>query len=1134
MSEAARRSAIDALIAERLGRSTPVRHVDSSVAPLTHVQQSLWLTSHLEEGANNRPLLLRLSGNLDSAALSGAIDSVVCRHPVLVSTFPLQGAEPVQLSGNRRPAMEIRDVSGEKDPLAAARSLADDHTSRSFDLENEVPFIPLLIRVSPNEHLLAFAMHHIVFDGWSEPLFVDELIAHYDAALEGSVPAGLPDLKIDYADHARWERATTTEDSFEKQLQYWRRQLADLPPDLKLPLDREMDPDSVANPVHVQIPPGVMSGLEDLARGHGATLFMVLLAALQVLIARHAGVDDVVVGVPTPGRPRSETENLIGCFINLVPIRTSLQDNPRFSEVIENTRRTTLEALDNSSVPYGQVFGAVRPWSTDRIPLHRVHFQMRDFHQAIRQSTHLEVEVVEPRVGATNHLTVRATRAPTGAAITFGYHPGRFRRSTIERWSEHYVRLLESVAGTADPTILDIELMGEAERRTTLEEFNPDEAAYLPSPPLASECLRSAATQWPDFVAMEEGTRHVTYAEFDRMVDSIAWSLMDRNLGPEDVVILSADRGIDAAAAMFGALRTGVAYVPIDSELTSEWMNTVIEQTKPALVLTTLEPWTRDDGLEVRGISQLLDDKARPFPGRPKPEDLAYVLYTSGSTGPPKGVMVEQGNVAWFLKQTADFEPLSPGDRIVWFHSLSFDAHMNSLHAAFAGGATVVVRDEASFYSIPRLVDWLTVHRISHLRVSAGFFHVLVEELAATGSKLPDTLRLVAFGGEQVRADIVNLWHALTGGSVQTVDSYGPTEATVWVTANDLTQPPPTEHEWISIGPPRAPSRVHVIDGLGNLAPIGIHGELYISGPLVARGYLNAPELTAERFSPDPFSRLAGTRMYRSGDIGRWLPNGTLEVIGRVDRQVKIRGFRVEPAEVETALRKVAGIDAAVVLATEAPNGDMELRGFVTFTDHQPIDLQAVRRSLGVPKFMVPTSLTAVSEIPMTISGKVDKNALLRGSLEPAATILAPRDRADIVAPTSTVPDRGEVARIWCEVLGADDVDATDDFFNLGGHSLLAIKVISRIKARLGVSVELTDLFEYPTFGAFSDMVLATARADIPSGSVVSPPIVRTSEQHADSMAGFDPDMDGFLTALEQMTDEEAEEMLRRLDAGGR
>jgi amino acid adenylation domain-containing protein len=1112
MSEASRRSAIDARIAERLERSTPIPHVDSTESPLTHVQQSLWLTSHLEQGTNNRPLVVRLRGAIDSAVLGRAIDSVVRRHPVLSATFPLAGAEPVQLSGNPTPAMDIRDVSEEPDPSAAARDLADDHTARSFDLENEVPFIPLLIRLSPTDHLLAFAMHHIVFDGWSEPLFVDELVAHYDAAFEGSSPAGLPDLKADYADHARWERATTTEASFETQLHYWREQLANLPPDLELPRDRGIAPNAIASPVHVQIPQGVMSGLEDLAKGHDATLFMVLLAALQVLVARHAGVDDVVVGVPTPGRPRSETENLIGCFINLVPIRTNVHGNPRFSDVIRQTRQTTLEALDNSSVPYGQVFGAIRPWSTERIPLYRVHFQMRDFHQTMRRSNYFEVDVLEARVGATNHLTVRATRAPTGATITFGYHPGSFNRSTIERWSGHYARLLESVAGGGDPTILDIDLMGDAERRTILEDFNPAESAYLPPPQLASEGLRSAATRWPDSVALEEGTRRVTYVEFDRMVDSIAWSLAERGLESEDKVILYAERGIDAAAAIFGALRAGVAYVPIDSDLTSEWMDTVVEQTKPGLLLTTGNPAPRPDGLEVVEISKLIDqEKMRTFDGRSEPEDLAYVLYTSGSTGPPKGVMVEQGNVAWFIKQTDDFEHLGPGDRIVWFASLSFDAHMNSLHAALTGGATVVVRDEAAFYSIPRLVDWLTALEITHLRTSAGFFHVLVEELIATGSYLPDTLRLVAFGGEQVRADIVNLWQKITGGRIRTVDSYGPTEATVWVAASDLTRAPATAHEWIPIGPPRAPSRVYVIDGHQCLAPIGIYGELYISGPLVARGYLNAPDLTAERFVPDPFSHLAGTRMYRSGDVGRWLPDGSLEVIGRVDRQVKIRGFRVEPAEVESALRAVEGIEAAVVLATEASNGDIELRGFVTLSTKQPIDLQAVRRSLGVPKFMLPTSLTAVPEIPMTISGKVDKNALIRATLEPAA-------------PTPAREDRGDVAHIWCEVLGVGAVEANDDFFDLGGHSLLAIKVISRIKARLGISVELTDLFEYPTFGAFSDMVLATAQVGATHPGAL--------EQPADGIVGFDPDMDEFLTALEKMSDEEAEAMLRRLAAG--
>ncbi len=1112
MSDGSRRSAIDALISERLSRATSIPHTESATAPLTHVQQSLWLIAQLAgaEPTNNRPLWLSLRGDLDPGALHEAIGAVVRRHPVLMSTFLLEGGEPVQISGHPLPPTPMRDVSNEPDPVRAARSLAAAHTTRAFDLGKEAPFVPLLIRISPSDHLLAFAMHHIVFDGWSEPLLVNELVAQYDAAVEGTSATGLPDLTIDYADHARWERSTTSVESFETQLQYWRQQLGDLPPDLNLPQDRAVAPGAVATPVTIEIAQNVMSGLEDLAKRHNATLFMVFLAALEVLIARHAGVDDVVVGVPTPGRPRSETENLIGCFINLVPIRTHLQGNPNFSSVVEQTRRTTLEALENSSVPFGQIFGAVRPWSADRVPLYRVHFQMRDFHHERRVSDYLDVGVLEPQLGPSNHLTVRATTTPSGATITFSYHPERFEQSTIERWLGHYARLLEAIGGNADPTILDIPLMDDDERRTLLEVFNPAESPYLPVPELAADRLRATAQRWPAVVAMEDGARRVTYAEFDRMVDAIAWSLADQSLAAEDTVILHADRSIEAAAAVFGAMRAGVAYVPIDAELTSEWLETVIEQTKPGLILTTRVTSPRPDGLEVVEVSNLITGERPPFTRKPQAHDLAYLLYTSGSTGPPKGVMVDQGNVAWYLEQSAEFQPLGPGDRIVWFHSLSFDAHMNSVHAALIDGATVVVRDEASIYSIPRLVAWLTEQKISHLRISAGFFHVFVEELVATNSPLPSTLKLVAFGGEQVRADIINSWLEMTGGSIRTIDSYGPTEVTVWVAANDFPEPQPAIHEWISIGPPKAPSQVYVLDSLGELSPIGIHGELFLGGPLVARGYLNAPELTAQRFSRDRFSKLEGTRMYRSGDVGRWLPNGTLEVIGRVDRQVKIRGYRVEPAEVEAALRAVAGIDAAVVVASPATNGELELRAFVTTDDGSPMDLQALRDSLGIPKFMVPAKLTQVPEIPLTIGGKVDGNALLRYEVKAVEPPPPALDHVDAIG------------RIWCEVLGIKSVERHDDFFALGGHSLLAIKVISRIKAHLDLAIELTQLFEYPTFGAFSDMIAAAAPGTNDG----------ETDQTLGSVPGADQDLDEFLTALEQMTDEEAEAMMRQLDAG--
>ncbi len=1115
MSEATRRAAIDALLAERLGASTPIQHSDSNVSPLTHVQQSLWLTSHLvAEDPNLRPLSVRLSGDLDPVALDAAIEAVVRRHPILCSIFPLQGSEPVQISGQASPQTITQDVSADVDPEAASRDLMLQHTSRTFDLETEVPFVPLLIRISPTEHVLSLAMHHIVFDGWSERLFLNELIVHYDAAVDGSEVAGLADLTIDYADHSRWERARASEDSFKTQLEYWRKQLADLPPDLQLPRDRQVPQDAVASRVHVQIPSAVMVRLDDLAKRHEATAFMVFLAALQVLIARHCAVDDMVIGVPTPGRSRSETEHLIGCFINMVPIRSTLAGNPTFSQVLGQTRQTTLEALDNSSVPYGQVFGSVRPWSPDRTPLHRVQFQMRDFHEVVRTSSHVQVDVLEMPPGANNQLVVRAERTSSGATITFGFDPTMFHRETIERWSGHYVNLLESVAND-DPAIYDIALIGEAER-AVLEGFNPPESAYLPSPPLLADVLRSVAAEFPEVIALEDGDRRVTYAEFDAMVDSIAWSLASRGLGPEDKVVLHADRGIEAAAVIFGTMRAGVAYIPMDSELTSEWLETVIEQAQPNLILVTGTPSARSDGIEVRDISELLDGGSQgPFESQAKPEDLAYLLYTSGSTGPPKGVMIEQGNVAWYQQQNLGFEPLNPGDRVIWFHSLSFDAHMNSLHAGLSTGATVVMRDESSIYSIPRMLKWLADRRITHLRTSVGFFHVMVEEMIAANLQPPDTLELIAFGGEQVRADLVNTWLKMTGCKIRTIDSYGPTEVTVWVSGNDVADPPGQVHEWVSIGPPSAPSRAYILDEHQNPTPIGIFGELYLSGPLVARGYLNAPELTAQRFVPDPYAQIAGTRMYRSGDISRYLPDGTLEVVGRVDRQVKIRGFRVEPAEVEAALRAVPGIEVAVVVAAANGAGDMELHGFVMIAGGQSVDLHEVRQSLAVPKFMLPNTLVEVSDIPKTIGGKIDQNALLRDASRPSVVAPPAAGGADIVE------------RIWCEVLGLDAVNQDDDFFALGGHSLLAIKVVSRVEAQLGVALELTDLFEHPTLGAFSALAVETGSDDdlpaAPSAAAAATPPPAPPPG---------ADMDDFLTALEQMSDEEAEEMLRRLDAG--
>lgn len=1112
-----RTARLEAALADRLRRGERrLRHVDKPHAPLSYVQQSLWILARLAEGepVNHRPLRLRLRGELDRGALREALDTIADRHTVLRTTFPLEDGEPIQRIHPPAPVtLPTVDVSASPDPESAAESAAADHLARPFDLTSDVAFRPLLVHLGPSDHLLVVAFHHIVFDGWSEHVFVDELLAHYDA---GGTSPDVPEMTIDYADFARWERARTDEARIAADLHYWRSRLADLPPDLELPPDRGVGA-AGRDPVGIVIPDELTKTLERVAADRGATLFMTLLTVLQILVARHSGQDDIVVGVPTAGRPLTETEPLIGCFINTVALRADVGGNPPFAHLLDQVRTATLEALDHSRAPFGRVFGELRPWTPDRVPLYRVHFQLRNFPMRWRSSPSLDVSVVDEPAAGGNHLTVRAVRHGDHLEMTFGYDPTRFRRTTIERWAGHYLNLVRAVAADPGVRIREPELIDDAERRRVLVDFNRGGARRLPAPILVADRLRERARIEPDTAAVEDGETVTGYGELDGMIDRVATALIERGLGTDDRVVVYGDRSLPTIAGIIGALRAGVAYIPVDAGITAPWITRAVDEARPRLVLTrpALLPSLPDVGLDTVLLDDLLaGPPVDPVETRATPEDLAYVLYTSGSTGPPKGVLVEQRNLAWFLDSLATVQPLAPGDRILLAHSISFDAVADDLHAPLTAGATVVVADDDVFASVPRFLEFAARRRVTHLRLPTSFFHVLAAEVLDLGLDLPSSLRFLGFGGEQARADLVERWCRRFGDVVELHNSYGPTETTVSVTEASLASLGPDPVEWVPIGRPHPGSSVYVLDDRGRPAPIGVVGELHIGGPLVTRGYLGAPELTARRFLADPFS--PGGRMYRSGDLGRWLDDGTLEVLGRVDRQVKIRGYRVEPGEVEAALRSTPGVVEAAVVVRPAADQTLGLFAYVT----GDVDGKKVWDHLAavLPSFLLPVSVTVVEDLPRTAGGKVDV-----ARLPDPSPSTAPRPSTER---SSAAP---HVAQVWREVLGIDAVGPDADFFELGGHSLLAIRLMSRLADRVGVELPLTTLFEHPTLGALTAAVDAALGADPDAPSPAEP-----VTDPIDATAAEPEDLEALLEEIESLSDDEAAALLARLDEEGR
>ena len=660
-------------------------------------------------------------------------------------------------------------------------------------------------------------------------------------------------------------------------------------------------------------------------------------------------------------------------------------------------------------------------------------------------------------------LDVKLCRHGGRADLLFNYDPERFCRQTIERWLGHYEILLSAVARAPDTGMRHFVLLGDRERQRVISDFNkaiPDR----PGPPLlAAERLRDIARTYASNAAIEEGELSVSYEQFDAMVDRVAASLLRRGLQAEDLVVIYADRSIASVVGIMGALRAGVAYIPIDPEQTSEWLVQVLDQAQPSAILTRAH--LAGQLAEVAPELVLLDElisgpPVAPVNRRPDYHDLAYILYTSGSSGKPKGVLIEQGQLACFLDAMAERQPLEPGDRTVLYYSLSFDPVATCIHAPLAAGATVLIRDESVISSIPGLLSWLDERKVSHFRCPASYFHNLAEHLLGEHGALPPNLRSIAFGGEQVRADLVSRWLRHFGQSVALHNNYGPTETTVWVTSTDLSCSPDYALDWVPIGQPAAGSKAYVLDPQGSPCPIGVVGEIFIGGKLVGRGYLKLPELTASRFLPDPFSGEDSARMYKTGDLGRWLPSGELEVIGRMDNQVKIRGFRVEPGELADALRRLPGVAESAVVPRTGPGGRVSLHAYASSSGAQ-LNVADIREDLHttLPPFLCPASITIIDNWPRTVSGKLDISALP----DPGTTPTVNNDEAATALPVAEA-----LIPIWKEVLACESVGLHEDFFDLGGNSLLAIRMVSRINDRLDVKLPITTVFESATVSELS------------------------------------------------------------------
>jgi amino acid adenylation domain-containing protein/non-ribosomal peptide synthase protein (TIGR01720 family) len=1050
--------------------------------PLSFAQQRLWFLHQRdpESAAYNLASGFRLRGDLDAAALGRAFDALVARHESLRTTFPERGGAPVQQVAAPAPvpihAEDLRPLApGARE--AAVRDRLAAAGARPFDLARGPLLRVSLLRTDDAEWVIVFAAHHVVLDGWSAGVMARELAALYDAFASGA-DAGLSPLPVQYADYAVWQREQMAGPAPEAQLAWWRARLQGAPPLLELPTDHPR-PAAAAGGAGVRefvLPAELSERLRELGRREGATLFMTLLAALQALLGRISGQDDVLVGAPVAGRGRLETEGVVGFFVNTLVLRTELGGDPAFRELLARVRRTALGAYAHADVPFEKLVDALDvERNLAHAPLVQVMLALRDVPAALALGGVPLEPVAAPPAAAKLDLSLEVDDAPGALRGRLEYRTDLFGDAFAGRLAAWLERTLQAVADDPSLPLSRIPLLDAGERARVLDGWSRGAPAY-PTGCIHHLFTERAAAQ-PDAVAVAFPDGTLTYHALERRANALAHRLRARGVGAGSIVGICMERGGEMAVAVLGALKAGAAYLPLDPEYPAERLAYMLEDARAPVLLAHA---ASADRLPAGAAETLLLDgfadeaEAAPESGV-APEDLAYVIYTSGSTGRPKGVAVPHRALCNRMRWQQDAFPLAADDRVLQKTAFSFDVSVLEIWAPLLAGARLVMAEPGIQRDPARLLDAVRDGGITLLDLVPALLRAMLQ-VEGVGEACAG-LRYLLCGAEALPPDLAEAWRAAVPG-VALVNMYGPTETCIDATFHF--DEPGSRGATVPIGRPEAGVRTYVLDRAGEPSPCGVPGELFIGGAGVARGYLHRPALTAAAFVPDPFAGVPGARMYRTGDRVRWKEHGSadareeggrghgLEFLGRMDAQVKVRGFRIEPGEIESVLLRHPAVARAAVVVHAGAAGTARLVGYVV--PRAGLDADGLADEVRVwaarhlPAYMVPSPLVVSAELPLTPSGKLDRRRLPAPAPEGAREAAAPR-----------TPAEAALARVWAELLGAAAVGVHDDFFALGGDSLLSIQVVSRARAA-GWRVSVRQLFEHPT-------VAGLARVAVPAGA---------------------------------------------------
>jgi aspartate racemase len=1068
---AGRRAEILAYLRRATLSATPIRPTLQDVpAPLSYAQERLWFLDQLEPGSPtyNVPAALQLEGALDAEALVGSLNEIVARHEALRTAFPSVDGQPVQRVATAMGLhVPVVDLSGlpESEREGRARRLAEEEARRPFDLARGPLLRAKLLRLDEEKHLLLLTMHHIVSDGWSAGILSRELATLYEAFSSGQ-PSPLRELPIQYSDFAIWQREWLQGEVLEAQLSYWRQQLAGAPALLELPTDRPRPAVQTYRGgwESVRLPLPLSDSLRTLSRHEGATLFMTLLAAFQVLLHRYTGQEDIVVGTPIANRNREEIEGLIGFFVNTLVMRSDLSGNPTFRELLREVREVCLQAYDHQDLPFEKLVQELQPErNLSYAPVAQVVFAFQNLPLQRISLANLKVSQRRFETGTAKFdLLLSIADEVEGMRAVFGYNTDLFDATTIKRMAGHFQTLVEGVASDPDQQISLLPLLTQAERHRMLVEWNDTRADY-PRGQCVHQLFEAQVERTPEAVAVVFGDRQLTYRELNRRANRLAHYLRKRGVGPEALVAICVERSLELVVGLLGILKAGGAYVPLGPSDPKERLAFLLEDAGASLLLTTEQVLLDlpDFDSPVVRLDENLEAAAGQNDGNPlsatTDANLAYVMYTSGSTGRPKGVSVVHRGVVRLVKGT-DYARLTANEVFLQFAPLSFDASTFEIWGALLNGARLVVCPPRS-PSLQALGRVLKRHEVTTIWLTAGLFHQMVDDHI---QGLRPVRQLLAGG------DVLSAEHAREALSnldpCYLVNGYGPTENTTFTTCYAMTDPQQVGHS-VPIGRPIGNTQVYLLDRRLQPVPVGVPGELHIGGDGLARGYLNRPALTAGSFIPNPFRDEPGSRLYKTGDWARYRPDGNIEFLGRMDYQVKIRGFRVELGEIETVLRRSPSVREAVVLARDdgPPDASVErmpgkrLVGYVVPKQGSAPAAAELRHFLRrqLPEYMIPSHFVMLRDLPLTSIGKVDRRLL------PAPDLQRPMLEQAYVAPRTSV--EGLLAGIWREVLGLERIGVHDSFFALGGHSLMATRLVSRIRDTFHVELPLRRVFEAPT-----------------------------------------------------------------------